>query len=80
MRITYDKEANVAYISFADGPAEVETHALSDAVNVDIAQDGTLHGIELLNANEQLRVGDGGFLILNDPISGKERRWRLVAA
>lgn len=80
MRITYDKDANVAYISFSDRPAEVETHALSDAVNVDIAPDGTLHGIELLNANEQLRVSDDGWLVLSDPSTGEERRWRLVAA
>lgn len=28
---------------------------MSDQVNIDLVPDGTLYGIELLNANEQLR-------------------------
>jgi len=80
VRITYDPMANVASISFSDRPAEVETHAVSEAVNVDIAPDGTLHGIELLNANQQLRVSDDGCLVMQDAETGEERRWRLVAA
>jgi uncharacterized protein YuzE len=34
----------------------VETIHVSDQVNIDLAPDGTLYGIELLNANEQLRI------------------------
>jgi uncharacterized protein YuzE len=39
---------------------EVETIRISDEINVDLAPDGTAAGIELLNANEQLRASDGG--------------------
>ena len=38
----------------------METIRVSDQVNVDIAPDGTVYGIELLNANEQLRAEDQG--------------------
>jgi len=34
----------------------VETIHVSDQLNIDLAPDGTLYGIELLNANEQLRI------------------------
>lgn len=54
MRLTYDPKYNVAYIHLRDKPAEVETIHLSDELKVDIAPDGTVYGIELLNANEQL--------------------------
>ena len=45
----------------------METVQLSDVVNVDLAPDGSLYGIELLNANEQLDLdGHPGFVILNE--------------
>ena len=37
---------------------------VSDELNVDVAPDGTVYGIELLNANEQLRGEDDGKLIV----------------
>ena len=43
---------------------EIETVRVSDELNVDIAPDGSVYGIELLNANEQLRAADGGRLVL----------------
>ncbi len=56
MRFTYDPRYNVAYIRLREKKTEgVETVKVSDEVIVDIAPDGTLYGIELLNANEQLR-------------------------
>jgi uncharacterized protein YuzE len=54
MKLTYDPKYNVAYIHLRDKPVEVETIHLSDELKVDIAPDGTVYGIELLNANEQL--------------------------
>jgi uncharacterized protein YuzE len=44
--------------------AQVETIRVSDELNVDIAPDGSIYGIELLNANEQLRAADGDRLVL----------------
>ncbi|TVR97130.1 MAG: DUF2283 domain-containing protein [Rhodospirillales bacterium] len=64
MKLTYDPRCNVAYLRFRDKPAEVETVKLSDEVLIDLAPDGTLSGIELLNANEQLRDGDAGRIVV----------------
>ena len=42
---------------------------ISDELNVDIATDGTVYGIELLSANEQLTGADGGRLVVIEPTS-----------
>jgi len=56
MRLTYDPRYNIAYLRFHEKTAQVQTLHISDEPNIDIAApDGTLYGIELLNANEQLR-------------------------
>ncbi len=77
MKITYDPESNVAYIRFHPKTEEVETVCVSEDLNVDLAPDGTVYGIELLNANEQLRAGDGGKLIVVSQPSGQEREVTL---
>lgn len=65
VKLSYDPQHNIAYFSLRD-PAgiEVETIALSDAVNVDLAPDGTVCGIELLDASAQLGGTDRGRLVL----------------
>jgi uncharacterized protein YuzE len=73
MRLTYDPRHNVAYIRLRERRAEVETIRVSDELNIDIAPDGKVYGIELLNANEQLRAGDGGRLVVVDESGGKEQ-------
>ena len=50
----------------------VETIRVSDELNVDITPDGSVYGIELLNANEQLRATDGGQFVLVDEVDGRE--------
>jgi len=52
MKITYDPQQNVAYIRFREKRAEVETLRINDDLNIDLSPDGTVYGIELLNANE----------------------------
>lgn len=56
MQFTYDPRYNIAYIRFQEKRAEVETIRLSDKVIVDMSPDGTVYGIELLNASEQLQL------------------------
>jgi len=70
MKLSYDPKYNVAYIRFHEKPGQVTTLKISDDVNIDIAADGTVYGVELLNANEQL-TGDHGALIVE---SGGERK------
>ena len=64
MRLTYDPRYNIAYIRFQEKRSEVEAIRISDELIVDMAPDGTIYGIELLNANEQLRRENGGKLLL----------------
>lgn len=67
MRFTYDPRYNIAYLRFQERPAEIETIRISEELLVDMASDGTVYGIELLNANEQLwREDRGKFLIVNE--------------
>ena len=54
MELSYDPRYNIAYLRLKDSSAEVDTIQLSEAVNIDIAPDGTLYGIEFLNASEQI--------------------------
>ncbi len=72
MRLTYDPKYNIAYIKFQEKAAEVETIKVSDELNIDMASDGTIYGIELLNANEQIHRQDKGkFLLINEATGEK---------
>ena len=76
MKLTYDSRANAAYIYIRDDRpgVEVETLELSDEVNVDIASDGSVFGIELLNAKEQLKAGTEGALVLVNQVLDKTEK------
>jgi uncharacterized protein YuzE len=73
VRLTYDPRHDIAYIRLREKRQDIETIRLSDEVNIDLAPDGTLYGIELLNANEQLGAADGGKLVVADEAAGEER-------
>ena len=79
MKLTYDRKHNMAYLRLRPRGTEIETVRVSDELNVDIAPDGSVYGIELLNANEQLRSSDNGKLVLVDE-EGHEISVPLVAA
>jgi uncharacterized protein YuzE len=79
MKLTYDPRSNVAYIRLRDKTEQVETIRVSDELNVDVAPDGTVYGIELLNANEQLCAGDGGRIVVVDEAKGEERALALAS-
>jgi len=67
VKLTYDRRYNVAYIHLKEKTADVETIRISEELNVDLAPDGTVYGIELLNANEQLVPGaDGKLVVVNE--------------
>ena len=65
MRFSYDPRYNIAYIRFRKKSTEVQSVKISDELIVDMAPDGTIYGIELLNANEQLQRDDR-FLVINE--------------
>ena len=79
MRLTYDPRYNVAYIHLRDKSAQVETLRISDELNVDVAPDGTVYGLELLNANHQLAVGPQGELVVVNESSGARTAIKLPA-
>jgi uncharacterized protein YuzE len=65
VHLSYDPRRNIAYLRLRETEgAEVETVKVSDEVNIDLAVDGSVYGIELLNANAQLRDGEQGNLVL----------------
>ncbi len=78
MQLTYDPRHNIAYLRFHEKTAEVETIHVSDELNVDLAPDGTIYGVELLNANEQLRGGDAGTLVVINEALGDRREIPLT--
>lgn len=71
MRLTYDPDANVAYLRLREREGEVETIELTADVLVDIDETGAVCGVELLNANEQLTAGDDGKLVVEHPGGGR---------
>ena len=80
MKLTYDPRYNIAYIRLLEKKAQVETLQVSDELNIDIAPGGRVYGIELLNANKQLRAQDGGRLIVRNEAAGEELELPLAAS
>jgi uncharacterized protein YuzE len=72
MRFTYDPRHNIAYIRFQEKSSEVQSIKISDELVVDAAPDGSIYGIELLNANEQLQRENGGKLLIVNEETGEE--------
>jgi len=78
MRFTYDPKYNIAYLKFQEKSAEVQTLKISDELNIDLTSDGTIYGIELLNANEQInRQDEGKFLLVNE-VTGEKAELPLT--
>jgi uncharacterized protein YuzE len=77
MKLTYDPQYNVAYIQLRRKSGKVKTVQVSDELNVDLAADGTIYGIELLNANEQLAKGKG--LVLENLRTGRREKLSLAS-
>jgi uncharacterized protein YuzE len=74
MKLNYDPRYNIAYIRFHEKAAGVETIRISEHLAIDIAPDGRVYGIELLNANEQLLSEDGGaLLVINDALREQQK-------
>jgi uncharacterized protein YuzE len=80
MRFTYDPKYNIAYLKFQEKSGEVNTLKLSDELNIDLASDGTIYGIELLNANEQISMQDEGKFLLINEVTGEKAEILLTAA
>ncbi len=77
MHITYDPDHNIGYIRFKKRRGKVaRTICLSSDMNIDIAADGSIYGIELMDANNQL-MGDKSKLIVENQSNHKLQELRL---
>ena len=79
MKLTYDPKYNVAYICLKDKAEQVESIRISDELVVDMAPDGTVYGIELLNANKQLAAEHDGMIVVVNEGSGQSASIKLPA-
>jgi uncharacterized protein YuzE len=72
MKFSYDPRYNIAYIRLKPKISEVMSIKISDELIVDLSPDGTVYGMELLNADEQLLKGDNGKFVFCNEHDGKE--------
>lgn len=72
MKFTYDPRYNIAYIRFRPKSSNVESIKVSDEMIIDMAPDGTVYGIELLDANNQVRRTDSGNLLIVNAATGNQ--------
>ena len=78
MQLTYDPRHNIAYLQLQEKIDQVETIRVSEELHIDLAPDGTVYGIELLNANQQLHAEDQGKLIVINEAAGDRREIDLT--
>ena len=78
MQLTYDPRHNIAYLRLQEKIGQVETVRVSEELHIDLAPDGTVYGIELLNANRQLHAEDQGKLIVINEAVGDRREIDLA--
>lgn len=78
MKLTYNPKHNIAYLRLHAKKGQVDTVRVSDELNVDLAPDGTVYGIELLNANAQLEAEDNGNLVVVNESLGRRQKLPLA--
>ena len=73
MKITFDPKFNIAYIKLKEKSGELINLKISEDLVLDLSPDGTVFGIELLNANEQLQDS----LSFTNEVTGKNETVRI---
>ncbi len=74
MKLFYNAKLNIAYLALRDKPEAVESLPINKHIVLDLGPDGTLYGIELLNASQQFLQHDGmAFLQLINQVTGSKR-------
>lgn len=77
MKLTYDPAYNIAYITFREKTKNVNSLKLSEEIIIDLLPDGSVAGVELLNANEQLNAVEKGKLIFITQLLGKSKQQEI---
>jgi uncharacterized protein YuzE len=70
MNLSYDPRYNIAYLKLREKTLQVQTIKVSEEINIDLSPDGTIYGIELLDANRQLQNLAGGKLVIENEATG----------
>lgn len=55
MKLTYDPIHNIGDIRFREKTSRVGTIRVSNELSIDLAPEGSVYGIELLNTSQQLQ-------------------------
>jgi uncharacterized protein YuzE len=74
MKVEYDIKYNLGYIKFKDKPENVTSLKISEDMVIDMAADGSIYGIELLNLKEQLFGDKANEIILYNENSGSHKK------
>lgn len=79
MKLTYDSRYNVAYIQLREKKnTTVDSIKISEELVIDMSADGTVYGIELLNANKQLYDKHSIHLLFVNEATGKKRELKIA--
>ncbi len=79
MTLTYDPRYNIAYIKLREKTTTVNSVKVSEEVIIDLGEDGTIYGIELLNAKQQLQDKDSLHLLFINEATGEEKEIEVAA-
>jgi uncharacterized protein YuzE len=77
MQVEYDIKYNIGYIKFKEKPENVTSLKISEDLVVDMASDGSIYGIELLNLKDQLFADKATEMILYNENTGSKKEVAL---
>ena len=77
MKLTYDSFHNIAYLQLREKQEKVESVKISEELIIDIATDGTVYGIELLNAQKQLQDKNSLHLLFVNEVTGEKKEMTM---
>jgi uncharacterized protein YuzE len=78
MKITLDPKYNIAYVLLKEKTGTVNSIKLSEEIVIDLAPDGSVYGIELLNANEQINADKAGNIQVVNLLSGNSEILKIA--
>ncbi len=79
MKLTFDPRYNIAYIQLREKNETVTSIKISEELVIDMAADGSVYGIELLNAKEQLDNKNALHLQFINAATGEEKGFDIAA-
>jgi len=78
MKLTYDPRYNIAYIQLREKTQTVDSLKISEELIIDLGADGTVYGIELLNAKKQLKDKKSLHLLFINEATGEQKDLTLL--